>query len=100
MKTQIDKIEYSNVQKISRYGGFDIQYTYEVFTTCEMDKNHYEVTCKVIGVATGEIELEVIEVLTYKNNQNTLTAESLCEVLDWHYLEPTFKYSSELESQF
>lgn len=88
---QITKIEYTEKRITSSYGSsnFVISYMVVTFNSHDNTNNTYMVDCKVSGIEMGDIELEIVNVIAKDNNENTLNAEDLGDLLGWYYINPT-----------
>lgn len=45
-------------------------------------ENDYTVTCRIVDLASLQPELEIIEVVAHNNNEETLVADALADLLD------------------
>ena len=96
MKTRISKVGLKSKVIIPVYGGSKL--TFEHYVSTETEQDHTTNEYIVTGEFRGEqnpldfyYSAEIVEATT--NNQNTLTAEALLDLLEWDYTNVEFKQS-------
>lgn len=83
MKTEILKLESSNVKTVPCYGGSKTTVEYDLTTVCENIVNHYVVTAEIRGITTADLYLQFEDAQPTTNNENTLIASAIEELLNW-----------------
>lgn len=83
MATKIIKLEHNSTETTSTYGGTVTTAKYDLRTECDGIQNSYELKAEIRGIASGDPHMHLLEYKALTNNENTLTQEAICDLLDW-----------------
>lgn len=78
IKLELDKTEVKQV-----YGGSKVLVTYSLKTEQNGIENNYIVEAEIRGIATADLYLQFDGYEALSNNEETLTAEGVEELLNW-----------------